>query len=173
MSDEQQVENSTDQKQTEKVVPEMTLLDVENLYTSALEVQKNACRRVDSQEINSLPLDLDLELANLISKLRKWVQPFSDSKNRIAESLGFMVNGNTYVPQKKYSDEEREANFVLLSKELALANEKPFEHIDELKKIIPLPSFTKDRMKEGNVYFKDTPNRQYFLEYCIKQSDKF
>lgn len=152
--------------------PEFTFSDAEALLNSALEIQQKACRKLDGVEINSLPMDLDMALSNFIGKLKKWVTPFMDSKRKLAQSLGFALNGNSYSPIKKMTEDEKLSGISSLITELGGKNEEAFEHWENLKNIIPIKAFTEARVKEANVYFKDCPNRQMFLEYCLKQPDQ-
>lgn len=167
-----EVEQNGTVEATEKIIAEFTNLDAENLYTSALEIQKKACRKIDGVEINSLPLDLDMALANFIGKLYKWITPFTESKKKIAESFSFVQNGGQWTITKKMSDDEQLTKTAALLKEFQDKNDEPFPKYEDLKNIMPIKVFTETRIKEANVYFKDCPNRQLFLQYCLKQPDQ-
>lgn len=160
-------EQSTNNVEVETPTVEFSWQDAENLWASAAEIQRNASRKVDGQEINSLPLDMDMELSELISQLRKWVTPFIDSRDKIALGYGFLREGSQYKGKPSLKNTERESNYEKLTTEFDEANKGLFKHLDKLKAMLPLKTFSKAQIEKSAVYFNKCEQRQYFIEYCI------
>lgn len=165
--EEQPTNNVESQTATEAPPVEFSWQDAENLWASAAEIQRNASRKVDGQEINSLPMDMDMELSDLIAYLRKWVTPFIDSRDKIALGYGFLRENSQYKGKPSLKDTERESNYEKLTTEFDEANKGLFKHWEKLKPMLPLKTFSKAQIEKSAVYFNKCEQRQYFIEYCI------
>lgn len=165
--EEQSTNNTEAQIVSEPPPVEFSWQDAENLWASAAEIQRNASRKVDGQEINSLPLDMDMELSELIAPLRRWVTPFVESRDKIALSLGFVREGNQFRGKPSLKDSVRESNYEKLTTEFDKSNKAEFKYWEKLKPMLPLKTFSKAQIEKSAVYFNKCEQRQYFIEYCI------
>jgi hypothetical protein len=138
--------------------------DAEQLYNSCADMQRI-----------TFSLQMEIQLAKLVSKLRQWTTPITESKQKYAKSLGFIINGNQFIQSSEWLPEQREQKLAQLSEEFEKTNKEKFEHWDELKAILPLPLFTTKKFEDGGYKFieesKDRPaqNKQYFIEFCLNQ----
>lgn len=147
----------TDSENHTELRPEFTNQDAENLYASCLDIQRL-----------EWGLQQEVQLAKLITKLKRWVTPITESKQKFVKSLGFVQQGNTYVPLSKFTQEQKEVNAIDLNEQMDKLNKEPFEYFDELKKIIPLPLFNEKKLED--VKFTGCSQKQYFIEWCITSS---
>ncbi len=67
------------------------------LIKSAMsEVQRGAFRMLDDSRINSLPQDLEIELANAINKMKRVTTPSEDAIDNIAKRNGMIPKGSIW-----------------------------------------------------------------------------
>lgn len=160
MDTAEEIANQTTQgKNHTEVKPEFTNGDAEQLYGSCVDIQRLA-----------LTLHMEIQLSKLIKKLKDWIEPITDGKKKFAKELGFILQGNSFLPSGTGSPEERERKLIDLKDELEKVNKSAFENWDELKKMLPMPLFTEEKFKEYK--FLEGMDKQYFLIYCIKHDEE-
>lgn len=151
--------NKTDSENHTEEKPEFTNQDAERLYASCLDIQKL-----------DWGLQQEIQLAKLITKLRKWTAPISDSKEKFSKQFGFIQQNNAYVAMSKFSQEEKEENILKFNEEIDTVNKDAFEYWEELKAMIPLPLFNTKKLGD-DIKFTGCTQKQYFIHYCIKSEN--
>lgn len=143
----------------------ISLLQFQEILQSLKEVQKGAFRTINDKVVNSLPLDMDIELSDCISKMEKLGNKYIESINKVIQTYGVIVKqdennvGMMYFlpPEDKKNDEEYKASYM---KEI----NTPIQF--DVKEHLPL--FTKQRFSESKIDLADAPNRQVFFQSVLK-----
>lgn len=151
------------------------------LLSSCLDVQSKVVREVSGDLINSLPIDMDLELCQLISFMQRINDPYDKARLNYAKGLGYKVDSTTnrlVYPESKnglgreakqeYTNEKlRKSNE--LEEAMAIMNETPIKEDDhkKLKAMLPLKTFVQKRIEDSGIIFKNCSLRQAFLKHCV------
>lgn len=159
-----------------------TFSEFERLLISVSEFQTKACRDINGEMINSLPIDKEVWLSKFITWLRKRYEPYEKAKQKFAKGLGFISDPNTgqlSLPNKLKKDaspeqkevfiKEREEKIQALNDAYVQVNESQFAEYDDLKTRLASSPFTEENIKESGIIFKDCPNKQVFIQYCVKE----
>ncbi len=134
-----------------------------DIYNAITEAQKGATRQLGDVLINSLPIDLEIELYKTIKKLKPHYTALIESKEKIAASYGLKKNSNgTWSIPKEVENKENVYADFFDEMENADALEAP-----GLNDILPIPLFTLKRLKESGIEFANCPNKQLFFEHCV------
>lgn len=158
-----------------------TYRDFETLYASVLEVQQKGSREIGNELIRSFPIDMELQLSKLVQWMRKKIVPYEQARLEYGKSLGFLYDANkmafTLPPstielspaQKEQFNKDRQEKIKLMNDASEELYNSEFEEAKQLFELLPLSMFTKKRMEESKIVFKDISNIQPFLEYCVAE----
>lgn len=159
-----------------------TFEEFEELYNSVMEVQTKVSRDVNGETIRSLPYDMEVELGEVIAWMKRKFKPYHDARLKFAENLGivFDTHRGTYTlrpkpgkvdltpAMKQEMAIENQGKFDKLAEAAKSMDELQFKHRDELfTEYLPLKLFTKNKIKESGILFKNIRNLQPFLQYCV------
>lgn len=156
--------------------------EFERLLVSVTEFQAKACRDINGEMVNSLPIDKEVWLSKFVTWLRKKYEPYEKAKQKFAKGLGFTSDPNTgqiSYPNKLKKDaspeqkeafvKEREEKVVALTDAYTEISNSQFAEYPDLKTRLASSPFTEENIKESGIIFKDCQNKQAFLQYCVKE----
>jgi len=135
------------------------------ILQSLKEVQQGSFRTISGKTVNSIPLDMDIELSNCIVKMEKLIDQYQKSTIKIIQSYGLTLKprednpdvADIIPPEDKKDDAEYIAQY--LSEINAPID---FDIHSELS------TFTKERFLESKIDLADAPNRNIFFQEVLK-----
>lgn len=141
----------------------MTNKEFVAIYQSIVEVQKGATRQIGNALINSMPVDLEIEISKTLTKLKPTYKAITETIEKTARGYGLKKTpgGGWRVPADVENGDE-------IAKKYWEEIEKLYElEVTDMNGALPIPLFTITRIKESGIEFSSCPLRQEFFENCV------
>lgn len=146
----------------------MTYKELELLYSSLLEVQANAGRRIGEVFSQSLPIDMELKISRMVAKFQPIYDAMQKTKEKFALANGWEKTTNGGIQTKPI----KKADGTLDGEAMLEYNRIVVEEFDKLaeQSVTEDCSFaqlTEKELADVKAEFPNCPNKQHFLKWCV------